>query len=317
MKKKLSLLLAVLMVAALVLTGCSNGNASDSETTTSPDEQSQVSETTETDGETADDETDDGEKAVLKLGYVQWACANANSHMVEALLEEKFDVDVELIDMEAGLLWQSVATGDIDFMVTAWLPSTHASYYEELQNETVDLGPLYEGAVCGLVVPEYVTINSIEELNDHVDEFGGRIVGIDASAGIMTATNQVIEEYGLDYELITSSGAAMMAEVEAAYPEGEWIAITGWAPHWMFAAYDLKFLEDPNGTYGTQETINPITRLGFAEDYPEINAFLDNYFMTGSEFGSLINIMEEYDDDNEAAIAWIAENQDLVNSWFE
>ena len=84
----------------------------------------------------------------------------------------------------------------------------------------------------------------------------------------------------MDYELITSSGAAMMAEVEAAYPKEEWIAITGWAPHWMFAAYDLKFLEDPNGTYGTQETINPITRLGFAEDYPEINAFLDNYFMT-------------------------------------
>ena len=192
MKKKISLLLAVMMIAALVLTGCGAGDQAGADATTSPAEQSEAP-------DTSDDanEADDGEKDVIKLGYVQWACANANSHMVEALLEDKFNVEVELVDMEAGLLWQSVATGDVDFMVTAWLPSTHGSYYEALSDEVVDLGPLYEGAVCGLVVPEYVTIDSIEEMNDYKDEFGGKIVGIDAGAGIMAATNQVIEEYGL------------------------------------------------------------------------------------------------------------------------
>ena len=41
-----------------------------------------------------------------------------------------------------------------------------------------------------LVIPDYVTINSIEELNAEKERFSGQIVGIDAGAGIMKATDQ-------------------------------------------------------------------------------------------------------------------------------
>lgn len=296
MKVKLFLVLAILVIGSLLLIGCAG--------------------TPDTD-EPAGDEDVTTETSVLKLGYVQWACANANSHMVKAVLEDKYDVQVDLVDMEAGLLWQSVATGDIDFMVTAWLPYTHEAYYEELKDQFVDLGPLYEGARIGLVVPAYVEANSIAELNDYVDEFNGQIVGIDAGAGIMKAANQAIEDYGLNYNLITSSDPAMCAELNTAYDANEWIVVTGWAPHWKFGAFDLKFLDDPEGSFGGEETINSITRLDFADDYPEINAFLDNYHLSVAEFGSLIDFMEDYEDDDEAAQAWVRENQELVDSWFE
>lgn len=259
----------------------------------------------------------DEETPVIELGFVQWACANANSHMVKAVLEEKYDVEINLRAMDAGLLWQSVATGDIDFMVTAWLPTTHANYYAELKDEVVDLGPLYEGAAIGLVVPQYVDIDSIEELNENADKFDGKIIGIDPAAGIMGAATQAIEDYELDLSLITSSDAAMTAELKAAYDNEEWIVVTGWAPHWKFGTFELKFLEDPNNSFGGAETINPITRIGFAEDYPEINEFLDNYTLTSDQFGGLIAAMEDYDDNNEGAKAWVEDNRDLVNSWFE
>lgn len=287
MKKKLSALLAGVILATLVMTGCSGGS-------------------------------DTAEKPVLEIGYVHWACANANTHMVKNLLEEKFDVEVNLRDMDAGLLWQSVSTGDIDFMVTAWLPGTHAAYYEQLKDEVALLSPCYEGAAIGLVVPSYVDINSIDELNENADKFSNKIVGIDAGAGIMSAATQALSDYEMDaMELITSSDAAMTAELKAAYEEEEWVVVTGWAPHWKFGSFDLKFLEDPKLSFGGEETINPVTRLGFAEDYPEINAFLDNYFLTVEQFGSLIATVDEYDDPNEGAKAWIEENRDLVDSWFE
>ena len=47
----------------------------------------------------------------------------------------------------------------------------------------------------GLVIPDYVTINSIEELNAEKERFSGQIVGIDAGAGIMKATDQAIKDY--------------------------------------------------------------------------------------------------------------------------
>ena len=43
-------------------------------------------------------------------------------------------------------------------------------------------GTVYEHAKLGLVVPEYVTIRSIEDLNAHKDQFKGEIIGIDAGA---------------------------------------------------------------------------------------------------------------------------------------
>ena len=248
---------------------------------------------------------------------MNWACATANSYMVKNLLEEEFDVKVNLHDLQAGILWQSVATGDIDFMVTAWLPLTHQSYFDKLQDDVVDLGPLYNGAAIGLVVPAYVEIDSIEELNAHKDKFGGRIIGIDAGAGIMEATKNAIEVYDLELSLMEGSDAAMAAELKTAMENEEWIVVTGWAPHWKFGTFDLKFLEDPANVYGGEETINAFTRAGFADDYPEINEFLANYYLTPEQFGGLIALMEEYDDKNEAAKVWLEQNRDLVESWLQ
>lgn len=290
MKKKLLTIMAMFIAAIMVFTGCAGPSTSKGDT---------------------------GDKPVLELGYVQWACANANSHMLKVLLEEKLDVEINLRSMDAGLLWQSLATGDIDFMVTAWLPGTHESYYTELKDEIVDLGPLYEGAAIGLVVPEYVTIDSIEEINENADKFNGKIIGIDAGAGIMGAATQALSDYDMsNMSLITSSDAAMTAELKAAYENEEWVVVTGWAPHWKFGTFDLKFLEDPKQSFGGEETINPITRLGFADDHPEINTFLDNYSLSTAEFGALIASLEEHGDNIEGAKAWIADNRELVDSWF-
>ena len=252
----------------------------------------------------------------LELGYVNWACATANSYLVRNILINEFDTDVTLRSMDAGLMWQAVSTGDLDFMVTAWLPNTHADYYAEVKDDVVDLGPVYEGAQIGLVVPTYVTIDSIEELNENADKFNGQIVGIDSGAGIMKATDAALVEYDMqDMELMTSSDAAMTAELKTSYDQEEWVVVTGWAPHWKFAEFDLKFLEDTKNVYGGEETINAISRLGFADDQPEIAAFLENYYMSPAELGELIGMMEEYDDNDEAAQAWITDNQDKIDGW--
>jgi len=252
----------------------------------------------------------------IEIGYVNWACATANTHLVKVILEDEFDVNVNIRDMEAGLMWQSLETKDLDFMVTAWLPGTHANYYAAVKDSVEDLGPLYEGAAIGLVVPEYVTIDSIEELNENADKFEGQIVGIDAGAGIMGAAETALTEYGLtDMELLTSGDAAMTAELQRAYENEEWVVVTGWAPHWKFAKFDLKFLDDPKNIFGGEETINVMARDDFSAEKPEIADFLSSIFLTPAQLGELIGVVSEADDMEQAARDWIEDNRDLVDGW--
>ena len=103
------------------------------------------------------------------------------------------------------------------------------------------LGKIYPDARIGLVVPDYVDIHSIDQLNANKEKFGGEIIGIDAGAGIMHAADMAIEKYNLDYKLLESSGPAMTAVLKRAIDEHQWIVVTGWTPHWMFTRFKLNF----------------------------------------------------------------------------
>jgi glycine betaine/proline transport system substrate-binding protein len=144
------------------------------------------------------------------------------------------------------------------------------------------------------------------------------IVGIDPGAGIMKATNAVIEEYALeDWELLESSGAAMTAELKSAYEDEEPIIITGWTPHWKFSKFDLKYLEDPKGVYGKAENINTIVRNGLKDDMPNAYKILDQFNWTADQMGEVMVSIEEGKEPTEAAAQWVEENQDTVSKWTE
>jgi len=70
---------------------------------------------------------------------------------------------------DAGPIFSGVSDGSIDFFLDAWLPVTHESYEETYGEDYEDLGFNFEGARIGLVVPTYVDIDSIAELNDYVN----------------------------------------------------------------------------------------------------------------------------------------------------
>lgn len=123
--------------------------------------------------------------------------------------------------MDAGPLWQGMADGEFDCTVSAWLPATHKNYWAKY-GEQVDLvRKNLEGAKIGLVVPLYVTIDSIEEMNSVKDKFGGKITGIEAGAGVMQATEDAIDKYNLDFELVASSSAGMAAALRKAIEDNE------------------------------------------------------------------------------------------------
>ncbi|WP_430884380.1 glycine betaine ABC transporter substrate-binding protein [Fusibacter sp. JL216-2] len=291
MKRFLSLGM-IMVVLAMVLAGCAGGTG----------------------------DSGAAESKEVKLGAVNWAEGIAMTNLAKAVLEEKMGYSVEITVADVAPIFASVASGDYDAFMDAWLPLTHETYMEEYGEKLVDLGHNFEGAKIGLVVPSYVDIDSIEEMNANADKFDGQIVGIDAGAGIMKATENVITDYDLsNIELMASSGPMMTAALKKAVDEGEWVAVTGWKPHWKFARWDLKFLDDPKGDFGEAENIHTVARVGLKEDMPEVASFLEKFMLDDQQLGGLMGMIADSEDMEPIDVAkqWMEENEELVNSWIE
>ncbi|MDN6319587.1 MAG: glycine betaine ABC transporter substrate-binding protein [Marinobacter sp.] len=254
------------------------------------------------------------DKGTVHLSYVEWASTVASTNVMKVVLENA-GFDVKTSSLSAAAMWQSVATGDTDGFLAGWLPITHEDYYAKLKDQVVDAGASLQGAKLGMVVPAYTEADSIADMNDYVDSFDGKITGIDPGAGVMRLTEKVIEDYDLDYDLVSGSGATMTAALKTAINNEEDIAVTGWAPHWMLARWDLKFLDDPKGTYGGDEGIHTIVRKGLKEDMPEAYAILDAFEWNNEQMGEVMLMQEQGDDPYEEAKKWVEDNQDIVQEW--
>ena len=99
----------------------------------------------------------------IELAYTNYDTEISSTNVVALVLEE-LGYNVELTPLDMGIAFKSLSEGEIDGMLIAWLPVGAASYAEEYKDVIVDLGPNLEGAQQGFVVPEYMDIDSIEEL---------------------------------------------------------------------------------------------------------------------------------------------------------
>jgi glycine betaine/proline transport system substrate-binding protein len=275
-------------------------------------------------------------RPVVTVAYVEWSTEIVSSNLVKAVIEEELGVRCRLVSMTAEGMWRAVAEGAVDASVSAWLPDVQRRYADEYGERVVNLGPNLKGTKIGLVVPDvtvgrltagtgirnrpYMTVDSIEELAEHGDELRHRIIGIDPGAGIMHKTREAMEAYGLeDFRLIEGSEVAMVAELSHAIRRQRWIVVTGWLPHWIFARWELKFLEDPKNVFGDRGNINTIVREGLEEEMPEVYRFLDRFEWTPEEMGQLLlwNREDQGLYPYEKAMRWMRTHQDRVESWIE
>ena len=254
----------------------------------------------------------------VSIGYVDgWSDSVATTFVAAQVIKEKLGYDVKLQAVATGIMWQGVATGKLDAMLSAWLPVTHGEYWTKNKDKVVDYGPNFKDAKIGLIVPEYVKAKSIADLKDDTS-FKNKIVGIDAGSGVMLKTDQAIKDYGLGYKLQASSGAAMIAELTRAEDKKESIAVTGWVPHWMFAKWKLRFLEDPKGVYGAAETVNSIGSKGLEKKAPEVAAFLKKFqWASKDEIGEVMLAIQEGTKPDVAAKAWVAKHPERVAEWLK
>lgn len=148
-------------------------------------------------------------------------------------------------------------------------------------------------------------------------QLGYKITGIDAGAGVVQSAERAVEDYDLDFSVQTSSGAAMTQALGDAIAAEKPIVVTAWTPHWKFAKYDIKYLEDPKGSFGGEEKIHTVARLGLKDDMPSAYKIADQFNWTTEDMEAVMLQISEGVDVKEAAAQWIENNQDKVDEWLE
>ncbi|MCX5389660.1 ABC transporter permease/substrate binding protein [Streptomyces sp. NBC_00094] len=253
----------------------------------------------------------------ISIGYIPWDEGIASTYLWKELLERRgYEVDTK--QLEAGALYTGLAGGQLDFQTDAWLPVTHAQYWEKYGNKLEDLGSWYGPTSLELAVPSYVKgVDSLADLKGKAGQFKGRIVGIEPSAGMMgILKDKVLKEYGLEgeYEVVDGSTPGMLAELKRAYERKEPVVVTLWSPHWAYSAHDLKKLADPKGTWGKGDGVHTLARKGFAAENPEVGAWLRNFELTEKQLTDLEAAIQETGKGKEqqAVRDWLDHNPGLA-----
>lgn len=143
------------------------------------------------------------------------------------------------------------------------------------------------------------------------------ITGIEPGAGVVKTSEKAVKEYDSlkGWTVQTSSSGAMATALGEAIENEEPIIVTGWQPHWMFSKYDMKYLEDPKGVFGEDETINTMVRKGLKEDMPNAYKFLDQFAWSTEAMNKIMLNIADGAKPADAAAKWVEAHPDKVAEW--
>jgi glycine betaine/proline transport system substrate-binding protein len=240
--------------------------------------------------------------------------------IARAVLEQRLGYKVTLTSASLGLQYEALAEGKSDAMMMAWLPGTQAAYWQKYSTKLDDLGTIYSGKI-GWVVPDYVPESEVRSISDLSkpgvkDKLNGTIQGIDPGAGLMRASTKAIQDYSLNgYNLRPASAVAMIAALSRAENQKNWIVVTGWSPHTMFAKWKLRYLEDPKGVMGGSEGVHVLTRKGFSQEYPRAAAFFRQYKISNEDLEKVMAKAEASKDYDGAVADYVTSHSAEISDW--
>ncbi|RPK69063.1 Substrate binding domain of ABC-type glycine betaine transport system [Streptomyces sp. ADI96-02] len=211
----------------------------------------------------------------LTVGNVALSFHRAAAAVVRRVLEGSGH-EVDQVEAPHERLFALQAAGEIDVLVSAWLPASHGDYLARYQEDVEVLEPHYT-PYCVWAVPPYVPAGAVSEVADlKRPDVAARMTpaldGINPGAGISRFSARMITEYGLDtagYSFRPGTERSFIRRVERGIAEREWFVIPIWRPQYLNSAHGLRPLAEPLGLLGGTDSASPIvTRAALATMAP-------------------------------------------------
>ncbi len=280
-----------------------------------------------------------------------WDSIRFHNSVAQTIIENGFDYKTDVISGSTATTFQGFRDGDIQVYMEIWTDNIIEIYEEAIESGDIErLSTNFDDNDQGLYVPTYVIegdpdrdieplapdLKTVEDLKKYPEVFEdpekpgkGRIINAPSGWELEKNITEKFETYGLG-ETFTNfspgSDAAIVTSLVDAYNKGEgWVGYY-WSPTAVTAKYDLTLLEEEpydeevwkknSGTAFPPNDVEVGVQKDLPEQAPEVVEFLKNYETSSALTETALEYMEENDATNdEAAIWWMKENEDIWTAW--
>ena len=235
----------------------------------------------------------------LVMGQIALSFHRVAAAAVKLVLEAHGHM-VEVREAAHEDLFAQLACGELDLLVSAWLPHSHGAYCAPLKTAVLPLTVLYE-PYCIWGVPEYVPAQEVASVMDLLAptvraRMTSELVGIGPGAGITRFSIEMMSHYRLTqagYTFTPSSPAACIAAFEAAVAERRWVVVPLWVPHYLHRRHRIRALHEPLGLLREPDAATLLLRCASADKLlPEARHALEQLYLGNgqvTEMDDLIN----------------------------
>lgn len=237
-----------------------------------------------------------------------------------------YSTDVKVLSVP--VTYVSLEKGDVDVFLGNWMPTMEADiapYREKGTVETVRTN--LEGAKYTLAVNKAAADLGIKDFADIAkfkDQLDGKIFGIEPGNDGNRLIQSMIDDNAFElkgFEVAESSEQGMLAQVARATKKSEPIVFLGWEPHPMNANFEMSYLTGGDDFFGPNlggATVHTNTRAGYAAECKNVGKLLSNLeFSLAMENEIMAAILDDGEEANDAAKAWLKSNPDVYKAWLD
>jgi glycine betaine/proline transport system substrate-binding protein len=257
------------------------------------------------------------------MADVGWTDNTAQNGLFNTVLkglgyEAKIDV------LTLPVILESLKNKQLDLFLDNWMPSNATGLQPYLDAKTIEsLKPDLKGAGYGPVVPDYVAaagVKDIKDLGTNGDKFDHKFYGIEAGNDGNKIVQAKIDDpsTGLKgWELVESSEQGMLVQAQKLMAKKEWVVFLGWAPHPVMGKMPLVYLTGFEKDGFGDAQVNPLTRVGYSAECPNMGKLLSNLEFTLPMESSVMEDIGNNVDGDTAGAKWLKANPDVLAKWLD
>jgi choline ABC transporter permease protein len=263
----------------------------------------------------------------VRLSDIGWTDVTSTTALFSALLKQ-LGYDPQTTVLSVPVTYASMKNKDIDVFLGNWMPSMEGDRKAFIADHSIDvLGPNLTGAKYTLGVPAYTYDSGLHDFSD-IQRFAPQLQntlygiepGNDGNRLILGMIQQNLFGLGT-FKLVESSEQGMLAEVERAIHDHQPVVFLAWDPHPMNMQFQLKYLSGGDAVFGPNfggANIYTNTRVGYSTECPNLGRLLQNlkFTLTG-ESQMMDAILNQHQQPEVAAVAWLKANPAAVRGWLE